>query len=69
MYAGTKGFLDDVAVEDIAEYEREFYRFLESKQSGVLKELADKKELDDELQVSIENALKEFSELRKNEAA
>ena len=69
LYAGTKGFLDDVAVEDIAEYERELYRFLESKQPGVLKELAEKKQLDDELQVSTENALKEFAELRKNEAA
>ncbi len=69
LYAGTRGFLDDVAVEDIAEYERELYRFLESKQPGVLKELAEKKQLDDELQVSTENALKEFAELRKNEAA
>ena len=34
IYAATKGFLDNVAIEDVRRYEEDLYRFLESRTSG-----------------------------------
>ncbi len=62
IYAGTNGFLDGLAVEAIGEYEREFYRFLETRKPGILKTLAEKKQLDDPLKADMNAALKEFGE-------
>src|SRR5512142_1810069 len=36
IYAGTNGYLDDVALRDCAAYEYELYRFLDSRYSSVL---------------------------------
>jgi len=60
IYAGTNGFLDPFAVEDLAAYERELYAFIEKRRPGVFAALADKKKIDDELKTQIESALKEF---------
>jgi F-type H+-transporting ATPase subunit alpha len=72
IYAATKGFLDDVAVEDVRRYEEDLYRYLETRHPGVLTSIAEKKQLDDELRGAIEGALKEFGETfgaRKQAAA
>ena len=61
IYAATKGFIDNVPVEKVRQYEDELYRFLESRHPGVLTGIADKKVLDDELKAALEAALKEFS--------
>ena len=60
IYAATKGFLDNVAIENVRRYEEELYRFLETSQPGVLTGIAERKTLDDELKASLEGALKEF---------
>jgi len=60
IYAATKGFLDNVAIENVRRYEEELYRFLETGHPGVLTGIADKKTLDDELKAALEGALKEF---------
>ena len=60
VYAATKGFLDNVAIEDVRRYEEDLYRYLETSQPGVLTGIVEKKTLDDELKASLEAALKEF---------
>jgi F-type H+-transporting ATPase subunit alpha len=60
IYAATKGFLDNVAIEDVRRYEEELYRFLETSQPDVLNGIIDKKTLDDELKAKLEGALQEF---------
>jgi len=60
IYAATKGFLDNVPVENVRRYEEELYRFLETSQPGVLTGIAERKTLDDELKAALEGALKEF---------
>ena len=35
IYAATKGFLDDVAIEEVRRYEEDLYRFLEARAAGV----------------------------------
>ena len=61
IYAATKGFLDDVAIEEVRRYEEDLYRFLETRHPNVLSGIADKKILDDETKPALEGALKEFN--------
>src|SRR6476619_5312589 len=60
IYAATKGFLDNVAIENIRRYEEELYRFLETSQPGVLTGIAERKTLDDEIKGQLNGALEEF---------
>ena len=62
IYAATKGFLDNVPVEDVRRYEEDLYRFLETRHAAVLSGIAQKKQLDDETKAALENALKEFGQ-------
>jgi F-type H+/Na+-transporting ATPase subunit alpha len=60
VYAATKGFLDNVAIEDVRRYEEDLYRYLETSQPDVLNGIIEKKTIDDELKAKLEAALKEF---------
>jgi F-type H+-transporting ATPase subunit alpha len=62
VYAATKGFLDNVAIEDVRRYEEELYRFLETRHGAVLSGIAEKKIIDDDLKGAIETALKDFGQ-------
>jgi F-type H+-transporting ATPase subunit alpha len=62
VYAATKGFLDNINVEELRRYEEDLYRFLETRHPGVLTGIAQKKQLDDETKAALETALKEFAE-------
>jgi F-type H+-transporting ATPase subunit alpha len=62
VYAATKGFIDPVAIEDVRKYEEDLYRFLESRHPDVLKRIAEKKILDDDLKATLEAAVKEFGQ-------
>jgi F-type H+-transporting ATPase subunit alpha len=61
IYAATKGYLDEVPVEDLRRYEEELYRHLEARATGVLTGIAEKKVLDDETKGALEAALVEFN--------
>jgi F-type H+/Na+-transporting ATPase subunit alpha len=60
IYAATNGYLDAVEKSDVQAFERELYRFLETRHPGVLSTLAQKKQLDDQLKKDLNGALKEF---------
>jgi F-type H+-transporting ATPase subunit alpha len=60
IYAATKGFLDDVPVDEVRRYEEDFYRFLETRHAGVLSGISEKKILDDDVKAALEAALAEF---------
>jgi len=61
VYAATKGFLDQVPVEDLRRYEEDLYRYLEASASSVLSGIAEKKIIDDETKGALEAALTEFN--------
>jgi F-type H+-transporting ATPase subunit alpha len=61
IYAGTNGLLDDLEVEQIRSFESEFYEFVDSSQAGLLQEIREKKNLDDQLKSKINALLKEFT--------
>jgi len=60
IYAATKGYVDPVEIDQVARYEEELYRFLETRHPGVLTGIAEKKVLDDDLVAALEAALAEF---------
>jgi F-type H+-transporting ATPase subunit alpha len=61
IYAATKGFLDNVAIEEVRRYEEELYRFMETRYPTVFTGIADKKILDDDIKPALEGALGEFN--------
>jgi F-type H+-transporting ATPase subunit alpha len=62
IFAGTNGYLDDLKVEDIRGFEDGLYKYLDSGQSQLLKDIIEKKTLDDDLKNRIKAALKEYKE-------
>src|SRR3954464_9941073 len=61
IYAGTNGYIDDVAIADVPAYETELYRFIESRHPQLFGGIRDKKQLDDTLKATLDKAVKEFS--------
>jgi F-type H+-transporting ATPase subunit alpha len=62
IYAGTNGYIDQVPVSEVGAYETELYRAFELRHAGILKGIAEKKQIDDELKGQINAALKDFSQ-------
>jgi F-type H+-transporting ATPase subunit alpha len=68
IYAGIKGFLDDLAVPLIRQFETEFYAYMEKNYPNIEQEIAKKRLLDDDLKLMLDKAIAEFREyFRKNE--
>ena len=61
IYAGTKGYLDNVPVNEVQEWEKDMQAFMRSNKQAVLDELEQKQQLDDELIKSIQDALVGFN--------
>jgi F-type H+-transporting ATPase subunit alpha len=66
LYALTNGFLDDVAVEQVAKWERDFHKFLDSSAKVVLDMISEQKDLTDEVVAKLQGAIKEFKEVYQN---
>ena len=62
IYAGTNGFLDAVAIDQVAEYETGLFQFVEGRDAALFTDLAARAKIDDDLKVRIEAQLKEFTE-------
>ena len=62
IFAGTNGYLDDLQVEQIREFETELYKYVESMNAKLLETIMQKKTIDDVLKAEIEKTLKEFKQ-------
>jgi F-type H+-transporting ATPase subunit alpha len=60
IYAVTNGYLDDVKVEHIRQWERDFLAYLEAAQAEILTDLKTKKALDDALTQRLKAAITAF---------
>ncbi len=60
IFVAVNGLLDEMPTEQIKNFETEFYAFLESKYNEVLTEIAEKKEISDELREKMLKISKEF---------
>ncbi len=61
MYAGTNGYLDNIAVSDIGRYEEELLRNLHGEHADLLSGIRDGKKLTDELTEKLNGALDAFT--------
>src|SRR5690242_273363 len=62
IFAGTGGFLDDMPVEQIREFEKELYKFVDTMNPRLLDSIMQKKTIDDAMKAEIEKTLKEFKQ-------
>ncbi|MGZ4820618.1 MAG: F0F1 ATP synthase subunit alpha [Terriglobales bacterium] len=62
IFAGTGGHLDDVPVEQCREFEKALYTYVDAMHAGLLKQIEDKKVLDDELKSAMTKLIKEAKE-------
>ncbi|QDT03806.1 ATP synthase subunit alpha [Rubripirellula lacrimiformis] len=60
LYAGTRGFLDDVPVKAVPQWEVDFLQFARDKHSATVALLEDKMDLTDEITEKIEACIKDF---------
>ncbi len=63
IFAATNGYVDDYPPEDLVRYEQELYTFFETRRPEVLKAIAEKKVLDDDLKAKVQSALTELKDL------
>jgi F-type H+-transporting ATPase subunit alpha len=63
LYAVTNGYLDDVEVKHIRQWERDFIEYLESSHEAILKDIRTKKALDDDLTNRLKAAITAFKSL------
>jgi len=59
IYAGTNGFLDDLAVEDCLAFEKALYTFMDSSYPNLAKQILEKKQLDDTVKAELKKVLDE----------
>ncbi len=62
IYAANNGFLDSVDVDQVRAFETGFYQFLDTRRPQVMSSLAEKKQIEDDIKGSLNDALKEFSQ-------
>lgn len=62
IYALINGFLDDVEVAKIKGWEIDFHKYLDAQKKDVVKLIAEKKELSDDVVAELEKAIKEYKE-------
>lgn len=60
IYAGTKGYLNDLPVEDVVKFEAQLYPFIEQKYSNILEDIKSKKKLNEDTEEKLKTALEEF---------
>jgi len=62
IYAGTNGYLDDLPVDQVRDFEEELYRFVDATNPGLLRSIMEKKVLDDNLKAEMARGIKECKE-------
>jgi F-type H+/Na+-transporting ATPase subunit alpha len=60
IFAVTNGFLDDVPVNKVRDFESDFQRYIEASHGDLMKTIAARKEINSELEETLRESLKEF---------
>jgi F-type H+/Na+-transporting ATPase subunit alpha len=61
VFAGTNGYLDNIAVSDVRTFETELYGFIDSRHPELFRGISEKKQLDDQLKASLDGVVKQFA--------
>jgi F-type H+-transporting ATPase subunit alpha len=59
IFAGTGGFLDDLPVNQVRDFEKELYKYVDATNPGLLRAIMEKKTLDDALKAQITDVIKQ----------
>jgi F-type H+-transporting ATPase subunit alpha len=59
IFAGTNGFLDDLAVDQVRDFEAELLKFVDTTSPGLLRTIMEKKILDDNLKAEMTKVVKD----------
>jgi F-type H+-transporting ATPase subunit alpha len=62
LYATNNGYLDDVAVDKVSEWERNFYEFMEGQGREVMKAIRESKELTEDTEAKLKEAITNFKQ-------
>jgi F-type H+/Na+-transporting ATPase subunit alpha len=62
IYAGTNGYLDDLAVEDVRPFEKALYNYIETVNPNLFKNINEKKALTDEIKADLAKTIPEAKE-------
>ena len=60
LFSGARGFLDDLSVDVLKDFEPQMLAFMESKYQALLSEIKEKKEISPELEEKLKKAIGEF---------
>jgi F-type H+-transporting ATPase subunit alpha len=69
IFAGNRGFLDEIPVPRIQDYEKKLYEYFDKEQGGILVRLREKKQIDGGLEQAILAAMTAFNVRFKQDAA
>src|SRR6184192_3221897 len=67
IFAGTNGFLDDLPVDQVRDFEAELYKYVDTSNPGLLRSIMEKKILDENLKAEMNKVIKECKETFMNE--
>jgi F-type H+-transporting ATPase subunit alpha len=59
IFAGTGGFLDDLPVNQVRDFEKELYKYVDATNAGLLRTIMEKKILDDPLKAQLTDVIKQ----------
>ncbi len=62
IYAGTNGFLDDLSVDEVRDFEKGLHQYADTMGGALLKAIMEKKILDDQLKADMKKLVTEFKE-------
>jgi F-type H+-transporting ATPase subunit alpha len=60
LYAGTRGFMDEVPLDAVHKFESELMEFLRNSKADILKDILEKKALDADIEGRLKAAIEEF---------
>jgi F-type H+-transporting ATPase subunit alpha len=60
LFAGSRGYMDDISEESVRKFEKEFLDFLKNSRPDVLDEIAQKKDMDQDLESKLGSVVEEF---------
>ncbi len=65
IYAGSNGYLDELPVDSLADYEAELYNYIESNEPSVFSDLVEEQEFTDSIKDKLNKVLTSFGETFK----
>jgi F-type H+-transporting ATPase subunit alpha len=67
IYAGNRGFLDEIEVSQVPKYEKKLIEYFDNEHQDLLKKITEKKVIDDDMDQAISKALTTFNQQFKEE--